>query len=187
MVKAVDEDYFNVSNHTDVAWPNINEFMEIPFELPPPLGVIPRPILRLESGRPPTDYFTAGSLKLVSSRLRDELEATQAEFEFFPVDLRDNRNNRYTACPYFFGHLLREIDCFDYGQSVYEFDKYNPEMVGRVYELRIHEAAIGQTPVFWIKDVVFTNWLVSNEFAQHLQSTGLTGMVFRELKDAIAE
>lgn len=189
MVKAIDVDWSDSSNRTDADWLNIKEFVELNFIRPPSLGQCPTPILRLRSCRRPLDYFEVGSLKVVSERLRRELESAKAEFEFFPVDLWTKRNERYTACPFFFGHLLKEIDCFDYDQSIYEFDKYssNPKMVGRVYELRIHEAAIGQTPVFWIKNVVFTNWLASDEFAQRLQSTGLTGMVFYDLKDAIAK
>lgn len=187
MVKLLDADYFDPSNQTDASWPNIDEFLDIPFELPPPLEQFPTAILRLEKNEPPTDYFTVGSLKIVSEKFRHELDRASAEFEFFPVDLLTKRGHPHCDHRFYFAHLLKVIDCFDYDRSIYDFDKYREGFVGRVHQLHIRENAVGEETVFWIQNVNFPQWLVSNAFAEQIQTAGITGIVLYELKDAISK
>ncbi len=188
MVKALEEDFFEPLNHTDADWLNIEEFLKIRFVGPKSVqGHFPTPILKLVSARRPTDYFTVGSLNLVSERFRRELDAVSADMEYFHVKILTKRNTPYTDTQIYFAHLLKEIDCFDYTRSQFEFDTDNPNYVRRVYKLFVREEAIGTEPVFWIKNVCFTKWLVSDDFAERIRAAKITGVVLNRLEDAIAK
>ena len=187
MTKSLDEDYLDPSNHTDASWLNIQDFLQIPFTRPEPLQSFLTPILKLESKQTPTDYFTVGSLKIVSAAFRFLLETAGAEFEFFSVKLLTHCNTPFGEHSYYFGHLLKVVDCFDYARLSYEISEYAPSYIQRVNSLGISEDLVKHVPAFWIKNVAFGNWLINDELAAQITASGLTGIDLLDLDHAIAK
>ena len=182
MIKEFSADFKNETNWTRADILNLDEFMEVPFELPASLGgACPKPVIKLAQRKRPSDFFQVGAMMIASERLCIEFREADAQFEFIEVDLLDYQENRHEGPPYYFAHLLAEVDCFDFERSLYTLDRFG--YANDIKKLALHTERLGATPVFQIKHVNLTTWFATDEFAARMQSSRLSGMLFLELDE----
>jgi hypothetical protein len=184
MVKVIEQDCKNELNWTDASCENFDEVCDYHDRAGPsgptdPLGpTFPCPILKLRRTIPPADFFTVGSMHFVSAGLRAELDRAAVECEYCEAEVRKRRGGLLGATFYLM-HLLCEVDCFDFDRS--EYESVDRGCVWRPRKIVLRIDAVGQAPIFTMKNAYLGFWLASNDFAAQIQATQLRGMIFTEL------
>gem|GEM_PF-4638045 len=184
MTKVISQDYKDERNWTEAEYVNAEELWAhpIPFEHSEPLGRdFPRPIIRLCTKKKPHDFFWVGSMSIASEAMCKQLVAAGADFEYFEIELRQKDGTIYEDQCYYFIHLLKEVDCFDFERS--EYTTRSDGSVEGASKVVLHEEAIGNTPVFTMYRAYMGNWLTSDQFAAQIDATELRGMIFLELNE----
>ena len=143
----------------------------------------PMPVVAYRRGELPVDYFECLHLKLVSEKCRAVLENLNVSMEFLPIKLTNMNGRVYGGGPYFFAHLLAELDCFDYEKSSFETTEFRSgkKVVRDVRSLVLRDEIVGTEPVFTVKDISFFPCLASDEFAQAIEETDLVGFLFEDV------
>lgn len=179
MVKVIEQDgqYW-----TEADCDNFQEIWDHPVGITQlePLGSdFPIPILRLCRHAKPFDFFVVGSLRVVSNSLKELFISSNAVVEFFEVQLYEKSGDIYEHEQFYFAHLLKEVDCFDFERSVYETYRWGD--VRHAEKVVLREEGIDDTPVFRMTKAYFGTWLCSEDFARRIKASDLRGMVFTDI------
>ena len=137
-------------------------------------GQLPELRMEVVTEHPPADYFSAGPLFLVSARMRDLLESKRANVEFHPVVLLRGGREFNAGC-YFFANLLDKVDCLDREKSEYKMDG---EFIDKIEKLVIDDAMVNSKPLFRLANSYDVITLVSQELADAIIASGMTGVKF---------
>lgn len=86
----------------------------------PVQGTFPDITLEISVPHPPRDYFHAGSMFIVSNRLKSVLEEFEVRAEFFPVRIL-YEEQEYQKQAYYYCNILDCVDCFDRTRGEYTF------------------------------------------------------------------
>lgn len=170
-------DYENELAYTRASLVNVKDFRRIKTMTGEPLaGVFPGAQVRIESNDPPADYFTAGTLFIVSSRLKAILEGFSVRVEPYPVDVTYH-GVLYKEAQYFFLNILDEADCLDRTAARYaEKSGY----VGDISKLVIDESKVTDKHLFRLAKAYQFVVLVSASLAGAVEGAGITGVRFVE-------
>ena len=137
-------------------------------------GQLPELRMEVVTEHPPADYFSAGPLFLVSARMRDLPESMLANSEFHPVVLL-RRGQELKPGGYYFANLLDKVDCLDRNKSKYKLDG---EFIDKIEKLVIDDAKTNSKPLFRLANSYDVITLVSQELADAIISSGMTGVKF---------
>src|SRR6266704_5521529 len=81
-------DFENEATYTRATIVNVRELGRVKLLAAEPLaGILPRVALRIDTPFTPADYFNAGPMFIVSSKLRNLLDKVNAKVEFHAVEL----------------------------------------------------------------------------------------------------
>ena len=164
---------------------NIDELLDFPLTLPTPLsGQLPTPLVKLSGRGFPADYISIGSIDIVSERLKDTLLGHDPKIEFLTIQLYDRKGRPYRSEPYFFAHLLVEVDCIDRANSklVVAEDGYVEDII----KLTLSDEAASAEPVFWLGNTsCLPRWFVCDNLANEIIHGGFTGIKFDTIDKAV--
>ena len=172
MTKVWKADTENERYYTRTALLNVKEFLHVRTMSGAPLaGRFPGARIRITSDDPPADYFTAGTLFIVSERLKAVLEDCGARVELFPVEV--TFQDAPTDSRYYFVNILDEADCLDRAAS-----KYSEQAgyVGDIKKLVLNESQTGNKPLFRLAQAYQFVVLVSEPLAAAIEAAHVTGV-----------
>jgi hypothetical protein len=128
----------------DSDWDSVDDILTAPI-----LGSFPVLTLQCRRREAVPDYFESGSKPIVSAKFRNLAERFSVAAEFLPVNLLDYQGNPARGGPYWFMHMLEEIDCIDLEQSEYETLSDRPDsLLRRVRKLSFRPEMIGDRAMF---------------------------------------
>ncbi len=170
------------SSLTEFSVVNLDELIGISQHVPIATDSFPKPVVQYESGVL-NDYFRAGRMRIVSTRLRKELERyTSGEVQYFDIVMLDKGGSPFEEGRFYMAHLGLEVDCFDFEKSDYDLRENGKIRIIRKPVLR--EEAIRGRHLFWIaKTSQLPYWMVSEELATHLKSQDFKGICFKTLDE----
>lgn len=138
-------------------------------------GKFPALTLLLEEGYEApgmSDYFNAGSLTVVSEKLRTAFERAQAEFEYFPVVVF--YEDDLTEISYFVANPVKRIHAVDHLNSIGKFDQYG--FCSSLRKLVLDESTFEGTNLAVVHGISRIG--VQEEVARIVEAAGCTGLVF---------
>jgi hypothetical protein len=170
------EDYSD-ETYTDAKVDNPRRFLGIPLTAGRPVGDrFPEgTLVVVRSSAPPTDFFMAGMMPVVSQKLKTLLDKHGVRAEFIPVGLRHGSGQESQSRFYCF-NLLSALDCLDKHQSVFAAD--------RGFALDIERLVLVPTrpeepPVYFIANAIPSIVCARDDVADEIERSGCTGIVFR--------
>lgn len=95
------------------------------------------------------DFFWHGCMTVVSDRFKSLLVSMDyVQAEFLPAKLLSKKGELVSGNPYWFMHLLEEIDCIDYTNSDIDFWNSKTRLIQRIRTLRFDETKIENRHLF---------------------------------------
>jgi hypothetical protein len=178
MVKIIRADYDEV-NYTDAKIEHVEDFIGIPLVSGGSLrGRFPeRTRVLVQSKRPPTDFFEAGPMPIVSQRVQDLFRRFEVNAEYYRVQVIQRKK---TLPPHYYYNLLAEADCFDWDVSEYEREDVYATNIDR---LLLKTSAIPDEPLFLVARTIPEVVCASDLLADALQQAGCTGLRILEVSD----
>ena len=148
------DDYFEILGtipHTvwhrvpgDSDWDLVNEVTTEPLQ-----EIFPVLTIRMNRREVIPDFFHSGCKPIVSAKFRNLAEHFQVAAEFLPVTVLDYRGNPAHGEPYWFMHMIEDIDCIDFERTEYETISERPNsLLRRVRNLSLKADAIEPRRIF---------------------------------------
>lgn len=122
-------------------------------------------------------------LLIISDKLRIILEEKSgAEFEFFPVKIRDKKGHLVKK-DYFVANLLETTECVDMEKSDFVMDRIIKTQVNYFKTLVLDEKnVIPESKIFRLKEQTKLI-IVREDLKNEILNAGCTGIVFRDIDD----
>ncbi|AFZ10530.1 hypothetical protein Osc7112_6376 (plasmid) [Oscillatoria nigro-viridis PCC 7112] len=136
---------------------------------------------------PPNDFFTTGSLRIISSKIKEILDSIDnIKVEFFPVTVI-YEGEEYLEKSYFLMHILDELDCFDFENS--EYKSHQVQSSGATYidsitKLSLLPVDTSKYKVFIVGEVGFFIICIDSFIADKITEAGATGVKFVDPSEA---
>lgn len=127
----------------------------------------------IRSERPPTDFFMAGPMCVISTTLKKVLESVKVSAEFFPVELQLPSGNLVRS--WFFFNPLESVECLDLQQSSFTSEDNFATNIERLFLYSIQS----EPPLYRIAKTIPVIIAVRDDVAEQVQVQGCTGMIFR--------
>lgn len=152
---------------------NLKEFRGVKTTLPETLaGKFPGAHIRIDSEDPPADFFTVGTLFIISRKLKSVLDEFPLVRELYTVDVR-YKEDRSPIGSYFFLHILDTADCLDRANSQFKEEK---GYVGDITKLVIDESKAAGKHLFRLAHAYQRLVFASEELATAVEAAGITGV-----------
>lgn len=162
----------------DSEWDRINVWSVVSL-----LDTYPCLTLQAYKNQPIPDYFKVGPRPIVSDRLRQIFEDFHVAAEFIPIKVVDNDGKPVLDGPYWFLHMLEEVQCIDVANSIIErFDEDTKSPLKRIDKLVFIDAAIESRHLFRPEGMVLL--FVSEELKSAILKKKVKGPKFTPL-DAV--
>lgn len=141
-------------------------------------GLFPELVLRLKDGddspRGLVDYFRAGLLHVVSSKLRLAFESINAELEYFPVTVLYNGQQLHS---FYVANPLRRLKAVDLEKSEVDIDEELGDAIS-VHRLILDETKLEGVKLAIIDEILLVG--VSEEVASAIVRSDCTGFVLAD-------
>ena len=124
-------------------------------------------VIDIRSKRGPSDYFTAGSFPVVSSKLKAVLDKFEVRGEFLPVTLVRRRDGIIQG-DWFCFNAMQVADCFDRENSQFTLEQQFATDITRV---AIVETACEGAPLTLASNTIPTLLVVRNDLAEAIASS----------------
>lgn len=150
----------------------------------------PESTLEVENRADPPDFFHAGNLFVVSSRLCKLLQRFQVNAEFLPLDTIVQKRS-YTKGQFWLVNILDAVPCLDYENSKYDQTDFDVRGIERIV---LKESAAFGHHLFIVGPVSCATdhnprsvgdliECASEEIARAILKAGMTGVVFVRPED----
>jgi len=174
-------------HYTKVAIQDMDRHLDVHMETASCVALadrFPLTTVEIETDSIPDDYIEAGSLIIVSGRLKVVMEEMGVHAEF--IRLRMTRDGKeYTNQEFYFCNILDCVDCFDYKRGVFKFCSkpgFTSE-IDSVERLAIDEAKAASHVLFRLGNGLEYIICVSDALAERLKASGYVGMKLVEPED----
>lgn len=127
----------------------------------------------VESARGPSDYFTAGPMRLVSDKLKKIFADAEVNAEYFPVSVQHKAKE---LAEFWCLNLLETVDCLDW-----ETSKFLPEkgFARKITKLALQMNAIQNQPLFRIGRTIPVLVAASEDLASKVRQANCSGIVLK--------
>lgn len=128
------------------------------------------------------DYLTGIHLfPVVSRRFKELLEKERIDnLEFHPVDLICKKTNEVDRS-YSFLNILKNVECFDRENSVFETPEYDDKLIAEVYNLAIDENLISGRDLVRMAEIPSVI-LISKRLKTAIEKARLKGIEFNNIE-----
>lgn len=162
----------------DSDWDLINEVTTEPLQATFPLLTI-----RMNRREAVPDFFHSGTKPIVSMQFKNLAEHFKVCAEFLPVKVLNHRGESVRAEPFWFMHMLEDIDCIDFEKTDYETVSDRPNsLLRRIRNLCFRTEAIEPRSIFRPRRYlqIFVTGPVSDEIVHerlNVTTTPLTNVI----------
>jgi hypothetical protein len=139
----------------------------------------PKVKINIESAHPPVDYFSCGTMELISEKLMNILTSeSNIQAEFFPVEIIYNEQI-YSQHKFFCINILDVVDCFDFQNSTYLIDEeIDDEYIESIDQLVLKPVNENEHQLFYVDRVDFSIICITEFLANKIVMAKCTGIKF---------